>query len=89
MVVAPKDFEDVEFYATKTLLEVNGANVTVDYLIRLRLYLASKMLKETLLPVSEIIERVGFSDITHFGRMFKVHFGYSPTEYRSSHCTML
>ena len=29
MVVAPKDFEDVEFYAPKTLLEVNGANVTV------------------------------------------------------------
>ncbi len=29
MVVAPKDFEDVEFYAPKTLLEINGANVTV------------------------------------------------------------
>jgi PfpI family intracellular protease len=29
MVVAPKDFEDVEFYTPKTLLEINGANVTV------------------------------------------------------------
>jgi PfpI family intracellular protease len=29
MVVAPKDFEDVEFYAPKTLLEINGTNVTV------------------------------------------------------------
>lgn len=29
MVVAPKDFEDVEFYLPKTLLEVNGANITV------------------------------------------------------------
>jgi PfpI family intracellular protease len=29
MVVALKDFEDVEFYAPKTLLEINGANVTV------------------------------------------------------------
>lgn len=29
MVVAPKDFEDVELYAPKTLLELNGANVTV------------------------------------------------------------
>lgn len=29
IVVAPKDFEDVEFYTPKTLLEINGANVTV------------------------------------------------------------
>lgn len=29
MVVAPKDFEDIELYAPKTLLELNGANVTV------------------------------------------------------------
>lgn len=29
MVVAPKDFEDVEFYIPKTLLEINGANITV------------------------------------------------------------
>ncbi len=29
MVVAPKDFEDVEFYLPKTLLEVNGAKITV------------------------------------------------------------
>lgn len=29
MVVAPKDFEDVELYAPKTLLEINGAKITV------------------------------------------------------------
>jgi PfpI family intracellular protease len=29
MVVAPKDFEDVELYLPKTLLEINGANITV------------------------------------------------------------
>jgi PfpI family intracellular protease len=28
MVIAPKDFEDIEFYTPKTLLELNGANVT-------------------------------------------------------------
>lgn len=73
---------------TERFHEITGYPV-MDYLIRLRLYLASKMLKETLLPISEIIERVGFSDITHFGRMFKKSFGYSPSEYRSIHCTML
>jgi AraC family L-rhamnose operon regulatory protein RhaS len=73
---------------TERFREITGYPV-MDYLIRLRLYLASKMLKETLLPISEITERVGFSDITHFGRMFKKSFGYSPSEYRSIHCTML
>lgn len=73
---------------TERFSEITGYPV-MEYLIRLRLYLASKMLKETLLPVSEIIERVGFSDITHFGRMFKKNFGHSPSEYRSIHCTML
>ena len=29
MVIAPKDFEDAEFYTPKALLEVNGAKVTV------------------------------------------------------------
>ncbi len=81
------------FHINRTSLAERFSEVTgypvMEYLIRLRLYLASKMLKETRLPVSEIIERVGFSDITHFGRMFKKSFGYSPSEYRSIHCTML
>lgn len=73
---------------TERFREITGYPV-MEYLIRLRLYLASKMLQETLLPVSEIMERVGFSDITHFGRMYKKRFGHSPSEYRSMHCTML
>jgi AraC family L-rhamnose operon regulatory protein RhaS len=73
---------------TERFREITGYPV-MEYLIRLRLYLASKMLQETLLPVSEIMERVGFSDITHFGRMYKKRFGYSPSEYRSMYCTML
>lgn len=73
---------------TERFRELTGYPV-MEYLIKLRLYLASKMLKETLLPVSEIILRVGFSDITHFGRMFKRSFGYSPSEYRSNYCSML
>jgi len=82
-----------KFHINRTSLEERFREVAgypvMEYLIHLRLYLASKMLQETLLPVSEIIERVGFSDISHFGRMFKKNFGYSPSEYRSIHCTML
>lgn len=73
---------------TERFNEITGYPV-MEYLIRLRLYLASKMLKETLLPISEITERVGFSDMTHFGRMFKKHLDCSPSEYRANYCIML
>lgn len=52
------------------------------YLIKLRLFLASQMLAETSIPVSEVINRVGFNDVVHFSRIFRKKFGYSPSEYR-------
>jgi AraC-like DNA-binding protein len=54
----------------------------MDYLIRLRVKMAAIMLRDTMLSVSEISYRVGFNDITHFGRTFRKHMGYSPSEYR-------
>lgn len=81
------------FHINRTTLadlftEATGITV-IAYLIKLRLYMTSQMLKETLLPVSEIIERVGFNDAAHFGRMFKKQYGCSPTQYRVSNCWML
>jgi len=46
--------------------------------------MASVMLKDTLLPVSEVMERVGFNDSTHFSRTFKKYMGLSPSEFRDS-----
>ncbi|HEX2952353.1 MAG TPA: AraC family transcriptional regulator, partial [Bacillota bacterium] len=60
-----------------------------EYLINLRLRLASLMLRDTLLPVTEIMERTGFNDITHFGRMFKKYTGLTPSDYRRQLCWML
>lgn len=58
------------------------------YLINLRVRLASMMLRDTLLPISEIMERVGFNDITHFGRTFRQHTGMTPSDYRQKFCWM-
>jgi len=55
---------------------------TMEYLIRLRVKMAAIILRDTDLPISEIAYRVGFNDITHFGRMFRKRVGYSPSEYR-------
>ena len=57
----------------------------ISYLTKLRINVAALLLKDTFLPVSEVIDRVGFNDITHFGRMFKKYIGTSPTEYRQKY----
>ncbi|MDP4090726.1 MAG: AraC family transcriptional regulator [Bacillota bacterium] len=68
-------------------IEVTGLTV-IAYLIKLRLDLAEMLLRDTLLPIAEIYERVGFSDRTHFGRTFSKHTGCTPSEYRKKYCWM-
>jgi AraC family L-rhamnose operon regulatory protein RhaS len=60
----------------------------INYLIDYRINLASTFLRDTLIPISEIIERVGFNDIAHFGRTFKKHTGMSPSKYRNKYCSV-
>jgi len=58
----------------------------IDYLIKLRVNLAATMLRDTRLPISEIIIRVGFNDNSNFWRTFKKNTGLSPKEYRDQYC---
>ena len=53
-----------------------------DYLIKLRIKLSAVMLRDTMLPVSEIMYRVGFNEANHFCRMFKKYMDCSPSDYR-------
>jgi AraC family L-rhamnose operon regulatory protein RhaS len=74
------------FHVNRTTLTEEFQRATnssiIDYLIKLRVYMASIMIKNTDLAINEIMYRNGFNDNTHFGRMFKKHTGYSPSEYR-------
>lgn len=54
----------------------------INYLIELRIQLACMILSDTLIPVAEIAERVGFADVTHFNRTFRKLMGHTPSEYR-------
>lgn len=58
----------------------------IDYLIKLRVNLASTMLRDTMLPIFEIMGRVGFNDSSNFWRIFKKHTTLSPKEYRKKYC---
>lgn len=55
-----------------------------DYLIKLRIKVSAIMLRDTFLPITEIIYRVGFSEANHFGRMFKKYMGCTPSQYRKN-----
>jgi AraC family L-rhamnose operon regulatory protein RhaS len=81
-----------KFNINRTTLSEKFTNVVgesiISYVNKLRINMASIILRDTKLPVSEVMERVGFSDNTHFLRTFKKYMGISPREYRDKYCWM-
>lgn len=64
-------------------------DTVINSLINLRINLASSLLRDTMIPISEITYRVGFSDISHFNRTFKKHTGFNPSNYRQTYNIIL
>lgn len=56
-----------------------------EYLGRLRAEKAKELLRRTRLTIAEVASRVGISDPSNLGRLFRRHVGMSPNEYRSRH----
>lgn len=56
----------------------------IAWLIDFRLRIASTMLIDTELPVSEIAERIGMTDSCHFERLFRKKYAMTPKAYRSA-----
>jgi len=61
----------------------------MSYLVNLRVHLASLLLRNTTVSVSEVMQNVGFIDDTHFTRTFRKYTNFTPSEYRQRHCWML
>jgi len=78
------------FHINRTSLTEQFYSVTnltiINYLIKLRVNLAAAILRNTSIPISEVMERVGFKDSSHFWRMFRKHMGTSPNQYRQTYC---
>jgi AraC family L-rhamnose operon regulatory protein RhaS len=83
-----KEFNINRTTLSKKFNDEVGASV-INCLIQLRINLASGMLRDTLIPISEIMYRVGFTDVSHFNRTFKKYTNYSPSEYRSNYNILL
>lgn len=54
------------------------------YLMEYRLSRAGELLRSTDLPISEIASRVGFGQVSHFGKCFRDKTGMSPSAYRKA-----
>lgn len=52
------------------------------YLQQLRIKVAAQLLAGTDLSIAEIVFRLGLTNGGYFSRLFKTHFGMSPSEYR-------
>ena len=54
----------------------------LQYLHRLRIYHAERLLEQTDLPIARIAEQVGFCSAAYFTETFRKIHGRSPREYR-------
>ena len=66
---------------SKLFLENTGTTIMA-YVLEKRMELAAAFLRNTGLPGTVIMERVGFNQYAYFSRCFKKYTGISPREYR-------
>lgn len=70
-----------EKYIGKLFKQYTGKTIK-EYYNHKKLKRAQTLLRDTSFPVTEISSKTGFNNVTYFNRLFKKHFGISPTAYR-------
>ncbi len=71
-------------YLSSMFKEETGLSVR-NYINKVRLDTAQKLLLDTDKTVIQIAGEVGFEDVRYFTRVFKQSLGCTPTEYRRQH----
>jgi iron complex transport system substrate-binding protein len=71
-------------YVSRKFKEQIGCS-PLDYVIRLRMDLARKLLRDTEATLQEVAAYVGYPDIIYFNRMFKKQTGITPGQYRKKY----
>lgn len=71
-------------YLSRVFKQEMGVGL-LEYLNRLRVDQAARLLIETNLKIAHVAERVGIGDAHYFSSLFKRYAGMSPSEYRNEH----
>ncbi len=78
-----------ELGVSRTLLHTKFKKLmncsTTEFIKTMRMNRACQLLKSSDHRVSDICYMVGYSDPHNFSKVFKQHFGRTPTEYKGSH----
>jgi transcriptional regulator GlxA family with amidase domain len=56
----------------------------IDYLSHKRLMKASELLTKTKLSIRDIVEQIGYIDVSSFTRKFTAEYGQSPGRFRQN-----
>ncbi|NSW89434.1 MAG: helix-turn-helix transcriptional regulator [Firmicutes bacterium] len=70
-------------YISKIFKEEIGES-PINYLIKVRLSKALKLLEEGNLPVKAVAKSVGYDDVYHFSKLFKKYYGNPPSRFRKN-----
>ncbi len=74
-----------EFYMSPNYVSVfikKHAGISIQqYVIQTKIKMAERLLKQTNLTISEIAEKTGFVDASHFNKIFKKYKGVNPSEF--------
>lgn len=68
----------------KKFKDTSGVGI-MEYIAGKRMKIASEMLKDKNIQMSEIALKVGYSDYPYFSRVFKQYYKMSPSAYRKHH----
>ncbi|OGF46720.1 MAG: hypothetical protein A2536_04670 [Candidatus Firestonebacteria bacterium RIFOXYD2_FULL_39_29] len=67
------------------IFKVETGMTILDYLLEIRMEKAKELLKNVKYNISDVAQKVGYSDFAYFCKMFKKYTKYTPTEYRTKY----
>lgn len=67
----------------RKVFKKNTGLTPIEYVNNIKMAKALKLLEDTRISIARVAEMVGINDVNYFSRLFRVKFGYSPSEYRS------
>lgn len=71
-------------HLSRTFKTETGRTI-VEHISKVRMDEAKKLLLSTTMSIKEIVEKIGYIDVSNFSRKFKKTEGVSPMEYRKNH----